>query len=430
MNTNAAIQLERAITHLIVTDNEHIASYARLLDKRMFLEPVNHQFITSAADLLSEGNMSRLNLIERLEQEGVKNPNENYTLQAAAITSSSRFATHYAAWIEHARLKFIENCDLEFAGATPTAADLIFKRTQCLELVRAIGVPDEGVTMRTAAEGAVDWLKHLRSVQGKSIVSTGYPEIDRNIIGLMPGTLTTLAARPGVGKTTLAALWALNAQESAPVLFNSLEMSPSRLSVKITALSNGTNSMDYERSFEATDLKFNETADALMGRSDLNIRFFEQQDPWALESSIIMLKPSLVIWDFLQITATPGKFASRRSEFIGEVARSLQIIAKRRNVPIVVLSQLNRDGDGGQASLANLKDSGVIEEASDNVLFLERPQMGEPGADSLRAILSIKKARSGFPGAQVELMMNPKTGSFEYWNTIAAAQMLHEVESR
>jgi len=284
--------------------------------------------------------------------------------------------------------------------------------------------------MRTAAEGAVDWLKHLRSVQGKSIVSTGYPEIDRNIIGLMPGTLTTLAARPGVGKTTLAALWALNAQESAPVLFNSLEMSPSRLSVKITALSNGTNSMDYERSFEATDLKFNETADALMGRSDLNIRFFEQQDPWALESSIIMLKPSLVIWDFLQITATPGKFASRRSEFIGEVARSLQIIAKRRNVPIVVLSQLNRDGDGGQASLANLKDSGVIEEASDNVLFLERPQMGEPGADSLRAILSIKKARSGFPGAQVELMMNPKTGSFEYWNTIAAAQMLHEVESR
>lgn len=424
----AARQLERAITHFIVTDEENISLYGRLLDKRMFIEPVNFDFISTAADLLAEGSLSKLNLLERLEAAGVKNPNETYTIQAAAITSSSNFEKHYRGWIEHARLKYIENADAELAEKSESTGDLIAGRMAILEAARGLGFPDGGVTMEAAIEDGIEWAEYLRSVKGKSVISTGYAEFDRNMIGLLPGTLTTLAARPSVGKTTMAAVWSLLAEKAGPVLFNTLEMTPGRLGFKVAALANGDNPQIYDRAFEAAEVEYPVIRDKIRLQNKLDIRYFEQSDPWALESAIIMMKPSLVVWDYLQLATTPARYVGRRAEFIGEIARLMQKIAKRRKVPIVLLSQLNRDGDGGGASMANLKDSSVIEEASDNVFFLERPNLGEPGADGLRVLMSLKKARSGFAGASIELMLNPKTGNFEYWNSIQAAQYAADCE--
>jgi len=426
---NQAIQLERAITHLLIADWDKLMLYSPLLDERMFLEPVNHKFLVAARELYSEGNLTKLNLLDRLEGAGVKQADLVYTQQVAAVTSSSDFLKHYTAWIEHARVRFIERCDAALVETNPSSSDLISGRLSTLEKAKALGFPDEGTTMSQAIDEGVKWQKYLRSVDGRLIVSTGFQELDRNIIGLVPGTLTTLAARPSGGKTTLACAWGMNASAAGPVLFNTLEMSPSRIAFKLAAIANGDNAMAYDRSFKAAEPEFDAICQVLLKQNGMNFRFFEKQDPAALESAIILLKPSLVIWDYLQLVSTPARFAGRRSEYIGEVARQLQQVAKRRNVPVLLLSQLNRDGDGGGAAMANLKDSSGIEEASDNIFFLETPNENAEGADRLRRILSIKKARSGFAGTSLELMMNPRTGAFEYWNTILAAQLAEEMVS-
>lgn len=429
MNNQQAIQLERAITHLLLVDWDKLALYVPLLDKEMFLEPVNHKFLEAGLQLLTEGNFTKLNLLDRLETQGVKQPDLIYSNQVAAVTSSSDFLKHYTAWIEHARMRFIEFHDAETLEKTQVSSEIIAKRLLTLENARGLGFPDQGVGMDKAIEEGVAWLKYLRSIDGKKIISTGFPELDRNIIGLVPGTLTVLAARPSVGKTTMACRLGMDACRAGSVVFNTLEMSPARIAFKLAALANGDNPQAYERGFQAAEPEFDAICKLLNKQHGLDFRFFEKHDPRALESSIILLKPSLVIWDFLQITATPARYTGRRNEYIGEVARTLQQIAKRRNVPILLLSQLNRDGDGGGATLANLKDSSGIEESADNVFFLENPNENAEGADSLRRIMGIKKARSGFSGTSVELMINPRNGAFEYWNTILAAQLVEETRT-
>ena len=421
---SAAIQLERAITHLLISDNDRLRIFGRLLDKRMFLEAVNFTFITTAVELLTEGTLSRLNLLERLESGGVANAEKVYVQQTASITGTSTFDKHYTAWIEGARLRFIDHANEAIEAGELSTTEIIAKRYAVLEQARALGLPDSGISTESALLSQLEWIEYLRGVDGKSIISTGYPELDRNIIGYVPGTLTVIAARPSGGKTTLAAELAIRAQTAGPVLFNTLEMSPARLAFKVAALANKENPMKYDRSFEVASVEFEAIKARVLRQSNLNIRYLAIHDPLILESSIIATKPALFIWDYLQLAQTPARYAGRRTEFIGELARNLQQVCVRTNTPGVVLAQLNRDGADGGAALGNIKDSGVIEEAVDNAVFLERPHFAEQGPDHYKAELTIKKARSGFVGASVELMLNPKTGAFDRWNPTIAAQLV------
>ena len=423
-NQPAEIQLEKAMTSTLIESADFLIKIAPLLDKLMFLDARNFQAIGHARCLLDEELFTRRNLEVRLERDGIQNVAKLFADLDAAKTASSDFPKYYKEWLDPARLRYSLRCEAELLEKPMAVDELFARKNDILETARNLGKTDVGVQMSEASELGKSWLSNMREAQKSGgLITTRIPAIDEALIGLMPGTLTTLAARPGGGKTTMAMDWALKNQKSGLILVNTLEMAPHRLAIKASAMANGDNSMQYERSFLSDEPEFEAVKLMLDRANTLRLHFLCTSDIYALESAILALKPALVIYDFLQLTITPREFAGKRHEYIGELARKLQRLALRRNVPILALAQLNRDADGGAATTANLKDSSVIEEASDNLLFLEKPNQNAEGCDAFRRILSVKKARSGIEGNSVELMLSPESGQFEPWNTIKAAQL-------
>jgi len=423
-NQPAEIQLERAMTSTLIESPESLIKIAPLLDRLMFLDVRNFKAIDHARSLLDEELFTRSNLEVRLERDGIQNVAKYFSDLDAATTASSDFPKHYKEWLDPARLRYSLRCEAELLEKPMSVDELFARKNDILETARNLGKTEVGVQMSEASELGKSWLSNMREAQKSGgLVTTGIPIIDEALIGLMPGTLSTLAARPGGGKTTMALDWAIRNQKNGLMLINTLEMAPHRLAIKASAMANGDNSMAYERSFLADEPEFDAVKVLLDRANTLRLHFLCTSDIYALESAILALKPALVIYDFLQLTMTPREFAGKRHEFIAELARKLQRLALRRNVPILALAQLNRDAEGGAATKANLKDSSGIEEASDNLLFLEKPNQNAEGCDAFRRILKVDKARSGIEGDSVELMLSPESGQFEPWNTIKAAQL-------
>jgi len=416
---------ERIVTFCLAQDPELCRQFGFELQPEMFLVQSNYKTVEASLHCVSGNLHSFATLCQTMQELGVSNPVEQIKSLRAAMSASATFDKSFKIWLPGARLRWattkIES--LKEMGVPPD--EFLSTQAQIAQDASHLGSCDTGVDMKTSLEEQASLMDLLRASKG-NVIQTGFTEVDYPLVGMIPGTVTVIAARPSCGKTTLACQIALLAQGngSGPVLFNSLEMSRGRVAAKLTAMAIGENPQIYDRAYAADEAGFTEIKESLRKGESLNFRFFETHDPAALESAIMNIKPSFVVYDFLQITQTPRSYRGMRTEFVGELARNLQQIAKRRGIPILVLAQLNREGVGGTATLANLKDSGVIEEAADNVLFLERPNEAAEGADRLRAILSLKKARSGLAGSSVELMLNPRTAVFEKWNTIMAAQMV------
>ena len=428
---SANVKLERAMAAKLIENQTLLIQYTPTLDKRMFIEPSTFLAVYLACGLRTEERYTQVNHEYRLEKEGIKDANALLSTIFASVSPSSDFAKHLYDWLDGGIQRFIKASEAELTNAGCTTAELIERKQEILEKARTLGKVDDGVELPEGIEQGSEWLTNLRNAtKNSSIARIGFPAIDREIIGMLPATLTTVGARPSVGKTTLALKIALNVLNTkGTVLFNSLEMSFPRVSIKMAALINKQNSMKYEQAFEAEEDDFIAVLDMLNKAKRKGISFLAKRDLWALESSIMAKPPTLVIYDYLQLTPTPHGFRGNRAEYISEVARNLQQIAVRTNVPILLLAQLNRSADGVSAGLGNLKDSSGIEEASDNVIFLEQPEADSNGMDVYRRLLTIKKARSGRAGSSIELMLNPIHGTLIEWDTVTASKAWNAMQS-
>jgi len=261
-------------------------------------------------------------------------------------------------------------------------------------------------TMRPFAEAmgaALDRLEaiHARARDGLSHVTgvpTGIPWLDDQTLGLQPGTLNILAARPSVGKTALALNMASHAatQGKKKVVFFSLEMPSDQLALRLLS---SEAKLDSERvskgklSQHDWD-KIMSHGEKLMGAPI----WFDDSfvlSPVELRSKCRKLKREsgldLVVIDYLQLMHAPSDRASQsREQEIATISRSLKALAKELEVPVVALSQLNRAVEkrkGERPMLADLRESGAIEQDADVVMFLHRPETEtvEGGPDAMNA---------------------------------------------
>ncbi len=229
---------------------------------------------------------------------------------------------------------------------------------------------------------------HKRQLEGLSPitgVSTGLPELDRKTLGLQPGTLVVLAARPSVGKTSLALNVAGHAavKQEKKVAFFSLEMPAEQLALRMLA---SEAKLDGERLAEGRLARNDWEKLALHG--DKLVRapvWFDDGfvlTPVELRSKCRKLKREqgldLVVVDYLQLMHAPSERSSQsREQEIATISRSLKALAKELSVPVLALSQLNRAVEkrkGERPMLADLRESGAIEQDADVVMFLHRPE--------------------------------------------------------
>lgn len=272
-------------------------------------------------------------------------------------------------------------------------------------------------------------LEYLRKlVEGNNEVmglKTGYDFVDRAIIGLRPGEMFVLAARPSIGKTALALNMATNIALGAqvPVGIFSLEMPSQQLILRMLCSEARVGLSKFTRqSLTQAELMEVLGAGDRLRKSNIVIDDTGAIDILELRAKARRMKSrydvQVIFIDYLQLIQTDaGRNASRENE-VAKISGALKALAKELSIPIVVLAQLNRQAEQGEKpKLSNLRESGAIEQDADVVALLHRDREKQykqkiDEDTGLDAELIIAKNRNGSTGTQ-ELLFFPSYTRFE-----------------
>jgi replicative DNA helicase len=251
----------------------------------------------------------------------------------------------------------------------------------------------------------------------ESAVKTGFEDLDKLLVSLRPGGLYVLAARPGVGKTSMALKMVANiagaedAAASHGVLFFSLEVDRVDLlkkllsaesNVEFSKLDSGHINAEEMALVEAAGAKCRSWKLHLMDVADLTVHALRSAvKRHQLESGNAL---KLVVLDYLQLLRTT-KHDATEYERISEISRILKLMAMELKIPVLALSQMSREGDKGVSSqprdprLSDLRGSGSIEQDADAVVFMHRVDGADGSEDEVRRLkVMVAKNRFGRTG--------------------------------
>jgi replicative DNA helicase len=256
----------------------------------------------------------------------------------------------------------------------------------------------------------------------KELASYGIPWLDRKTGGAVDGEMTILAARSSVGKTALALQIALHmAYKNKHIAMFSLEMNRHILTERLIANVSNVNLQKIRYSKDLDDIDFQAIAEAVGVVGGLNIRLFD--DVYQVEEikgvcRNLKNKGELdyVIVDYLQLCGSVKKLTGA-TEVVSHVSRTLKLMALELEIPMLVLSQFNRENQRTNSvpQLTDLRQSGSIEQDADNVLFLHDPQYGEIETEERqqREIqLIIAKQRNGPKDVFTRIIFEPASQRF------------------
>lgn len=255
-------------------------------------------------------------------------------------------------------------------------------------------------------------------------VPTGFPELDNLLSGLHKSDLIILAARPSMGKTSLALDIARNAavKHDVPVGIFSLEMSSEQLVDRMLSAESFVNSWKMRTGAVKAEEDFGKIRDALetLSKAPIYIDDKPGNNILAMRAVARRLKRErgigLIIVDYLQLMApTNTKASDSMVQQVTEISRSLKSLARELEVPVIALSQLSRavEQRGGKPRLSDLRDSGSIEQDADVVMFIHREDKLNKESDRPNiAEILIEKHRNG-PTGRCELYFDEKRTSFQ-----------------
>jgi replicative DNA helicase len=266
------------------------------------------------------------------------------------------------------------------------------------------------VSVQEMLKNAMDRIEELGALSGEITgVPTGFSEFDKKTAGLQPSDLIIVAGRPAMGKTTFAMNIAENAaiKHGKSVAIFSMEMASMQLVMRLFS-SLGQIEQGKLRTGNLDDPDWAKLTSAmnLLHKSKIFIDDTPALSPAELRARARRLKRrhdiDLLVVDYMQLMAVPNTRENRATE-IAEISRSLKTIAKELNVPVVALSQLNRDLEkrsDRRPILSDLRESGSIEQDADLIVFIYRDEeytkeaCAEPGI----AEIIIGKHRNGSTG--------------------------------
>ena len=339
-------------------------------------------------------------------------------------------ADHYARLVhDKAVLRRLLECSQEIAGACLSPQEDVAEFLDWTES-KLFEVTDQQTTSQVMSIGEIGQvdLEKMEAAfyQGKEVhgLHTGYQDIDRLTVGLHPGEETILAARPGMGKTSLALniSWNVGYRKREPVIIFSLEMPKEQLVRRIIS---SAAQIDGEK-LRRCRLSPGEWSLRNKIQENLNESPIFIDDKPAISALEVRTKCrriksrhglSLVVIDYLQLMREPHK-ARSRDEAVSQNAYSIKALAKELSVPILVCCQVNREIEKEKRKkyrLSDLRESGAVEQAADNIWFLWRDD------EAVVADLTLGKQRNG-PVGGLQLRYWPEFCRFDNY---ASADMDH-----
>ncbi len=266
------------------------------------------------------------------------------------------------------------------------------------------------IDIRKAMREAFEILRERYENQGAVTgIPTGFAELDELTAGLQPSDLIIVAARPAMGKTTLAlniAEYAAMKSRKAVAVF-SMEMSSSQLAFRLISAMGRVNATRL-RTGQLEDEDWSRVNSAIRMLSDAKIFIDDTPalSPDELRSKARRFKREhdlgLVVVDYLQLMQVAGSSSDNRTNEISEISRGLKALAKELNVPVIALSQLNRGLESRtdkRPQMSDLRDSGAIEQDADVIMFIYRDEYYKKDSeDKGLAEIIIAKQRNGPTG--------------------------------
>lgn len=250
-------------------------------------------------------------------------------------------------------------------------------------------------------------------------VATGYKDLDSKTAGLQKSDLLILAARPAMGKSTFVSNVAYNvaSQQKKAVLFFSLEMSKDQLVDRMLADVSGVDAFGI-RTGNLSEDDFGKLSDAMGEMAEAPIFIDDTPGLSVLEMRTKARREAhnqplgLIVVDYLQLMQGSGRNNSdNRVQEVSEISRGLKLIARELDVPVIALSQLSRSVESRHPQipqLADLRESGSIEQDADLVMFLYREDYYNPDTDNQHiADLIIAKHRNG-PTGKIQFYFHPE----------------------
>jgi len=296
--------------------------------------------------------------------------------------------------------------------------DLLKAKKDPGEIVEAIETE-----LTKQSTGRTKQIQHIRDLLGKTLedieysfknkgklpgVPTGFEQLDFLTGGLQNGEFIILGARPSIGKTAFALCMARAAAGAGfPAGFFSLEQSQSP--TRLLAAETNVNIVNMRTGY-LREGDFHLLMDGCNKLSNLDIYFdhfsYKLSDIRSQARRLVRMGCKVLFIDYLTLIQY-GETGMRTFERVGEISHSLKQLAKELNIPLVVLSQLNREAEGKRPTLAELRMSGEIEQDADMVIFLHRSRK----AETYETVVDIAKQRNG-PVEDFVVMFKPEFTKF------------------
>ena len=440
------VEAEEAVIGALLIDGETISRVATIIKSADFYNERNRWCYDACDALYQRGDAinqitvtHELNVRERLDDIG----GPAYLSHLIATVPTSVHAEHYARIVNRAatlrRLIYAagEIANIGYSG-TPEVDTALAQAEDLIYRIRTSHAVREFVTIREVLDQYLEETAAMGGPQERGVapIPSGFADLDRLLGNLQRGDLLILAARPALGKSTLAVNMARNAAiHGAVVAIFSLEMSRDQLALRL---------LSSEASVDAHRLRLGLYTDTEGGRimsavgalSDLAIYIDDSplQTVTEMRSKARRLfterGADLIIVDYLQlIRGAAGRNENRVLE-LGEITRSLKGIARELNVPVLAISQLSRYVErrpDHRPQLADLRESGSIEQDADVVMFIHREDRyqkqeewgqhhpADPYPENIAEIM-VEKHRHG-PVGTVSLYFNGPLARFEDLNT-------------
>jgi replicative DNA helicase len=401
------IEAEQALIGSILWDNKNFEKIADFLEDKHFVDP-NNQIIFKTISMLLNKNMlvSPITLKSYLPSNDIDFDNLKYLNQIKDSAPSTQNPYQYGKIIYDLHIKrnliaIGQNLITDTSENEDNAdgIELIERAENDLYQLSQTGNTERKYSFfREALKNAVNIINEAFKRDGKIAgLETGLKDLDKKLGGLHKSDLIIIAGRPSMGKTALGTNIAFNAAEKfkeienedgdkilvegGKVVFFSLEMSSEQLATRILAEQSKISS-DKMRKAELTKDDFKNIANISSKLENLNL---------IIDDNPILTIPSLrararrlrrlhdinlIIIDYLQLmSGSANKKNDGRVQEISEITRGLKAIAKELNIPIIALSQLSRQveqREDKRPQLADLRESGTIEQDSDVVMFIFR----------------------------------------------------------
>ena len=425
-----SLEAEQAVLGSMLIDSRCIAEVIGILRPEDFYLQQNRE---SYETIYSMFNFSEVvdpvTVLDKMKERGVfTEQSTGYVMQLMEITPTAANVRSYAQIVRDKSLlraiseaaSDINETVYQNAG---TAAEILENAEKRIFALRKDSAGDSLEHIGTVLLKVFDRLTELAE-SGSAFpgLSTGLMDLDRKINGLNKSDLILIAARPGMGKTSLALNVALNAAKKSgkTIAFFSLEMSREQLGMRLMS----NESFVDNQKLVTGRLSEDEWAKIGLASSALSQTDIRVDDNPTITVAEITAKCrrldnlALVVVDYLQLMTSSGERSSsneNRQQIVSDISRALKIMAKELNVPVICLSQLSRANESRQDKrpmLSDLRESGAIEQDADIVLFLYRDDYyHEDSPEKNVAECIVAKNRHGETGT-VRLQWLPQFTTF------------------